>query len=69
MVSDTVKTNPVAENGGDVRTDGGLMQHKVKACVRALVIRRLRETVRGKSGGAAAERGAAGDVRREGVRW
>ena len=68
MFSVTVKTSPVAENGDDMMTDGGPMLHKVKACGRPLVIRRPHETVRGISGGAAAERGAAGDVRREGVR-
>ena len=38
----------------------------VETHARALVTRQVRETVQGKSGVAAAERGAAGDARREG---
>ena len=63
---DTAKTNPVTVNGDDVMTDAGTMLHKMNARVLPLVNRRERKTMRGRSGGAAAQRGAAGDARREG---
>ena len=44
----------------------GALRHEVSTRVPAVVTRRLHEVVHGKSGGAAAERGAAGGARREG---
>ena len=56
----------VAEPDEPVNADGGTPMHDVKTHVLSAVARREREPVLGKSGGAAAERGAAGDARSKG---
>ena len=65
--ADTLKVNAVDYDAG-TNTDAGTMMHEVKTCARPLVNRRVREPVQRKSGGAAAERGVAGDARSEGER-
>ena len=62
---DTLKANAIDDDGG-VNTEVVTMMHEVATGVLPKVTRRVRESVGDESGGAAAERGAAGDARSEG---
>ena len=64
--ADTVNTDAHTGNIMSENVAAGTVVHKLKRGVPALVTRRLHDVVRKLSGGAAAERGAAGVARSEG---